>query len=440
MAHGSLNPEDIGLAARHHSKVEDRKTSTGLIWIFKLLASLLLCALLLLRIVEFSNLYTSAMHHFAIHLSLLIIAWHSRPTLGVLVFAFLYGLAKYQLDVAVYSPPATTNLSGSVAVVTGANSGIGLALSQQLAEMGATVVMGCRSVGKCTSLDVAGDTHCLELDLADLQSVRVFALSVLERFPRVDYLINNAGLVGPPGRRTKQGLEENFGVMHVGHFLLSQLLLPALQMPHPHGTPSRIVNHASAAMYGGYLHESLFVGNGEGDMRGEITDGCPSTFNDVLRWLGNVSNTKYSGPCPVVGSYSRAKFAQVLFTRELQRRLDVDTSTKRKVIASTLHPGTVQSGIVQIWDFLVRPTHVGANVLMYCLLEQYKPGSYIDEMMRPHDLMRSDPWSFPMSLPAQNFQLALGQDSDVKVQGRLWEVSHHLVAQYMSGVHTIRQQ
>merc|ERR1711865_488327 len=100
------------------------------------------------------------------------------------------------------------------------------------------------------------------------------------------------------------------------------------------------------------------------DLRGEVLDGCPKTVSEVL-----ASRTL----CPLTGSYSRAKLAQVMFTQELQERLDASAHS-REVIVSTLHPGVVQSGLIAMSDILVRPTVGGANVLMYCLLASFPKG------------------------------------------------------------------
>ena len=386
------------------------------------------------------------------------------------------------------------DLRGKIAIVTGANSGIGLSLSEQLVNMGATVAMGCRSVKKCEeargTFDLLGGKEhlssdhavsngkaftggkaiCLRLDLSDLGSVREFATEVQGRFQHVDYLVNNAGLVGGIGGRTKQGLEMNFGVMYVGHFLLTKLLMPPIQaIPEEAGgadsdiEPARIVNHASAAMTGGYLHESLFTNaTGEGDLRGEITDGCPLvTFEDwrsVRRLLSEVGGMswRYNGPCPVTGSYSRAKFAQVLYTRELQNRLDRDLNAVdgkvRPVIASSLHPGSVQSGMVRVTDVIVRPTLAGAVVLLHCLFSYaFIPGSFVDEMLlRGHPIGHPfyDVGSFSFFSPetrrllvtgkfswyAWRFGDGLGGRSVQEAGERLWAVSERLVAEWSSGI------
>lgn len=121
--------------------------------------------------------------------------------------------------------------TGRVAVVTGANSGIGLVAARELAEAGAYVVMACRNLDKANearSTVPGGDDHSevRHLDLADLDSVRAFADGVSGW--RIDVLINNAGVMAIPEQRTAQGHEMQFGVNVLGHFLLTSLLLPKL--------------------------------------------------------------------------------------------------------------------------------------------------------------------------------------------------------------------
>lgn len=125
--------------------------------------------------------------------------------------------------------------SGRTVVVTGANSGIGYQAALQLARHGALVVMACRDLGRgklardrvaATCSDAALELR--HLDLADLQSVRDFAAAVSAEHPRVDLLINNAGIMGVSRAVTTDGFEAHLGVNHLGHFALTGLLLPAL--------------------------------------------------------------------------------------------------------------------------------------------------------------------------------------------------------------------
>jgi protochlorophyllide reductase len=124
---------------------------------------------------------------------------------------------------------------GRVVLITGANSGLGLESARALAARGCTVLLGCRTRAKadaaCRSLeaDCSGALDGLELDLADLESVQAAARQVRDRYGRLDLLLANAGVMAPPPQRTRQGFELQFGVNHLGHYLLTRLLLPLLQ-------------------------------------------------------------------------------------------------------------------------------------------------------------------------------------------------------------------
>jgi len=127
------------------------------------------------------------------------------------------------------------DLTGSTAVVTGANGGLGLGASRALASRGATVVMASRSMEKAEQARKAilekhpgALLEVLNLDLASLDSVRGLAAAVIADHPSIDILINNAGVMATPRRETSDGFELQFGTNHLGHFALTALLMPAL--------------------------------------------------------------------------------------------------------------------------------------------------------------------------------------------------------------------
>src|SRR5262249_55517627 len=139
-------------------------------------------------------------------------------------------------------------VKGKVVVVTGANTGIGKETAVGLAQMGATLVLACRNRAKATAAahDVRtrtgnDDVHLVDLDLADLDSVKACAQGMLDTYDRLDVLINNAGLQIGKRTTTKQGFETTFGVNHLGPFLLTNLLLDRIRA----SAPARIVNLAS---------------------------------------------------------------------------------------------------------------------------------------------------------------------------------------------------
>jgi protochlorophyllide reductase len=144
--------------------------------------------------------------------------------------------------------------SGRLALITGASSGLGLETARALVRRGATVVLGCRSRQRSeqarTSLlaDAAGGAiDLLDLDLADLASVRAAGRELADRYGRLDLLINNAGVMGLPRSLTSDGFEMQFGVNHLGHYALTMALLPLLRAR----PASRVVTVTSGAQYFG---------------------------------------------------------------------------------------------------------------------------------------------------------------------------------------------
>ncbi|MER5478146.1 oxidoreductase [Streptomyces sp. NPDC002734] len=194
--------------------------------------------------------------------------------------------------------------SGRVAVVTGANGGLGLVTALELARHGAEVVLACRDVAKgreaATGIEAAVPSARVDvarLDLADLASVRAFADSLPHE--RLDLLVNNAGVMALPHRTTVDGFEMQFGVNHLGHFALTGLLLPRLL-----ATPgARVVTVSSFA----HALSNLDIH----DLNSE---------RQYRRWV----------------AYGRSKTANLLFTHELARRLAAAGSD---VVAASAHPG-----------------------------------------------------------------------------------------------------
>lgn len=196
--------------------------------------------------------------------------------------------------------------SGRIAVVTGANSGLGYETSLALARKGAQVVMACRNMEKGQKAfddirKLIPDTklELMQLDLSSLESVRTFAADYLKRYDQLDLLINNAGVMAIPRRETVDGFEMQFGTNHLGHFALTGLLLDVILK-----TPgSRIVNVSSVAHTMGTIN-----------------------FDDLH---GEKEYTRY-------GAYGQSKLANLLFTFELQRKLEI---TGAQTISVAAHPG-----------------------------------------------------------------------------------------------------
>ncbi len=196
--------------------------------------------------------------------------------------------------------------TGRTAVVTGANSGLGLVAARELARAGAEVVLACRNAEKGEAAvesiraEAPGASVSLErLDLADLASVRAFAERVAAEHGTLDMLINNAGLMAPPQGKTGDGFELQFGTNHLGHFALTGLLLERMEGRED----ARVVIVSSAAhRYGRIRFDDL------------------QTERRYRRWR----------------AYGQAKLANVLFAFELERRLRAAGST---VSSLAVHPG-----------------------------------------------------------------------------------------------------
>lgn len=190
---------------------------------------------------------------------------------------------------------------GRVAVVTGANTGLGFDTARMLAERGASVVLAVRNVdkGKQAAARMTGDVTVQALDLTSLESIRAAADDLRATHQRIDLLINNAGVMYTPKQTTRDGFEMQFGTNHLGHFALTGLLLDLL-LPVP---GSRVVTVSSV---GHRIRAAIHF--------------------DDLQWERSYHR---------VGAYGQSKLANLMFTYELQRRLAVHGTTA----AVAAHPG-----------------------------------------------------------------------------------------------------
>ena len=301
------------------------------------------------------------------------------------------------------------DLSGNVYIVTGANSGTGLATSEQLVRQGAHVVGACRRVdaGEAAFAGFGGSrgtAEVMRLDLASLDSVRHFADGFLAANDRLDGLVNNAGLVTNEGR-TQDGFEIQFGTNHLGHFLLTELLLDVLKA----SAPSRIV----------CLSSVVHAGRGE---RPVSID-----FDDL-----HYEKRSYSA----MGAYAQSKLANVLHAKELACRLD-----GTGVTAYSVHPGWIRSNFGQevmpeiargVMNLVLRPfsgllgvmgPYDGAQTTLHCLLDDDAPrhnGAYFSQnsILYPKREHRSGGW--PMASPNPNAH-------DADLARRLYDVSLDMV-------------
>ncbi|VDP77132.1 unnamed protein product [Echinostoma caproni] len=270
-------------------------------------------------------------------------------------------------------------LEEKIAIVTGSNSGIGLYTAAELARRGATVIMACRSVERAETArtkmladygaanpdwmknDVADPsvTSSLKpieasqliiekLDLGSLESVREFANRILKKYPKIHYLINNAGLALEEFSTTKDGFEQTIGVNHLGHFLLTELMLPALKA----AAPSRIINVASKLHFYGQL--------------------CKPDLQPTERNYTQVS------------AYSSSKLANVMHAVELSKRLE-----GTNVTVVSLSPGIVKTELhenfksvtMRLLHVVLKPLQItawdGAQTTLYTVLvDKLTPGGY----------------------------------------------------------------
>jgi NAD(P)-dependent dehydrogenase (short-subunit alcohol dehydrogenase family) len=273
--------------------------------------------------------------------------------------------------------------SGRVFLVTGANSGIGLQTVRALAAAGARVVLAVRDLakGEAAAESIGGDHEVRRLDLADLTSVREFAH---DWQGDIDVLIDNAGVMAPPERRTADGFELQIGTNHLGHFALANLLLP-------HVT-DRVVTVSSNAHRGGSIR----------------LDDLNWERRRYQRWR----------------AYQQTKLANLLFALELQRRLDAAGSKIRSIAA---HPGyaatnlqsrtesRVQDSMMVIGNRLfAQSDEAGARPILFAATQELPGASYVGP-----DGRRG----------ARGYPTLVGRTaaaSDLETAGRLWTLSEKL--------------
>ena len=266
----------------------------------------------------------------------------------------------------------TWDIKGRTALITGGNSGIGLATATELARRGAEVVLTSRdpirgrSAADAIEAETGRAVTPMVLDLASLAAVRSFTDDLTDRVGRIDLLVNNAGCYVTPRRETIDGFEWTMAVNHLGPFLLACRL-----MADPSTRPERIVNVASD------MHRSA---------RRDLT------------FMSLEPKGRYWG----TGAYARSKLANILFTREFATRFR-DTGT----VAFSIHPGNVATRIAQdgdsrlaalVWktgSFRMRTPAEGAATVVYAAtapdIEAHSGGYFADEQLTvPSDAARND--------------------------------------------------
>jgi NAD(P)-dependent dehydrogenase (short-subunit alcohol dehydrogenase family) len=281
-------------------------------------------------------------------------------------------MAKWNLE-------RVPDLSGRTVVVTGASSGIGLVAARQLATKGARVIAAVRDVDKARRvIDV--DVDIRPLDLADLASVRAFASTI---DAPIDVLVNNAGVMGVPLARTRDGFEMQIGTNHLGHFALTGLLL--------HRIKDRVVTVSSMAHKIGAIRL------------------------DDLSWQRGYQRWP---------AYGQSKLANLLFSSELQRRL---TASGSRVRALTVHPGyaatalqsktqsAVQNALMSVMNRVIAQSDVqGALPTLFAVVEDVPGDSFVGP----------DGFSEIRGHPTLVGRSAAARDDETA--RRLWELSESL--------------
>src|SRR6266566_2390094 len=280
---------------------------------------------------------------------------------------------------------------GRLAVVTGANTGLGFETARILAERGASVVLAVRDTGKgkAAAARIAGTAPgatvtVQPLDLASLESIRAAAGELRARHPRIDLLINNAGVMFPPRQITRDGFELQLGTNHLGHFALTGLLLKQM-LPVP---GSRVVTVSSQA------HR----------IRARIN------FDDLQ------SQRSYRR----VAAYSQSKLANLLFTYELARRLSGAATT---TIAVAAHPGLASTELTRnspaasaaLARVISQKPAMGALPTLRAATD---PGVLGGQYYGPGRLLGARGYPEPAR--------SSGQSRDTAIQRRLWTASEEL--------------
>ncbi|XP_063080055.1 retinol dehydrogenase 12 [Engraulis encrasicolus] len=262
--------------------------------------------------------------------------------IGLLLMLLSPHIRKYAAGGVCHSK---ARLDGKTVLITGANTGIGKETAVDLASRGARVILACRDVekGEMAATEIrtkvgGAKVEVRELDLADVSSIRTFAQKFLSEVNHLHVLINNAGVMMCPYMKTADGFEMQFGVNHLGHFLLTYLLIGLLKR----SAPSRIVVVSSLAHYFGWIR-----------------------FHDLM------SQGSYNSGL----AYCQSKLANILFTRELAKKL-----RDSNVTVNSVHPGSVRSELVRhstimslmftFFGIFLKTPREGAQTSIYCAVAE----------------------------------------------------------------------
>ncbi|XP_040285523.1 retinol dehydrogenase 13 isoform X1 [Bufo bufo] len=282
----------------------------------------------------------------------------NKYVLGASVVGTVFGTSVLLKDyVGGGHCPSKAKIEGKTVIVTGANTGIGKETALELAKRGGRIIMACRDMEKCENAakEIRGKTlnhnvFAKQLDLASTKSIKEFANRILKEEEHLDVLINNAAVMRCPHWKTEDGFEMQFGVNHLGHFLLTNLLLDRLK----ESGQSRIINVSSLAHIVGDI---------------DLED---------LNWEKKKFNTK--------AAYCQSKLANVLFTNELAKRLQgtgVTVNSLHPGVADTelgrhtgMHKSTFSSSVLApIFWFLIKSARQAAQPSVYLAVAEDLQGT-----------------------------------------------------------------
>ena len=292
-----------------------------------------------------------------------------------------------------WRPEEIPDLSGKTVLITGANSGLGLESTRMLAGRGARVVMACRNRDKGEQArDEVRAAHpearldLMQVDLADLGSVRDFAHAFRQHYERLDVLMNNGGIMAPPRQYTRDGFEMQFGVNHLAHFALTGLLLDQLETsPDPRVVLISSFAHRMGDIYFDNLNAEKWY----------------------QRW-------KF---------YGQSKLANLMHALELDRRLRADGSSIRAV---PVHPGYSATGLQR--------TVAGGGFFNALFAQSQTKGAYPQVFAATSELAESGHYYGPhgfmelWGMPAEADMRKLAKNEDVARQ--LWRVSEEMTGVY----------
>lgn len=287
-------------------------------------------------------------------------------------------------------------MKGKISLITGSTSGIGKATATSLAAKGAFVIVVGRNEnkGEVVVEEIKSKMHndnifFEECDLADQSSINDFAYRINKNYPKIDVLINNAGCFTEKIQYTNDGIEAQFGVNHIAHFLLTHLLMPSLNR----SDAARIVNVSSDAHYRGTIN-----------------------FADLY------FQEKYSA----IKAYAQSKLANVLFTYELDRKLKA--SNKYNITVNALHPGEIKTRFVEknnnklfgsFWKLakpFMQSIEKGAQTSVFLASAKQMEG------------ISGQYWS------KMKLKKSVKESYDKQVADRLWNVSRVLCGEYLKEI------